>query len=77
VLTGTSTADNRFSTAIEGADMSVEKTGPGTWLLSDANTFGGSAGTGRLTVLNGTLVADGDAPAEGNGVADEADRRRG
>jgi autotransporter-associated beta strand protein len=48
--------------------MSVEKTGVGTWLLSGANTFGGSAGTGRLTVLAGTLVADGNAPNEGSGV---------
>jgi autotransporter-associated beta strand protein len=50
-LSGTSTVLNSLP-SINGAGVSVTKTGPGTWRLTGQSTYGGG-----LTVLDGTLIA--------------------
>jgi len=60
-LTGTSTADNVIG-QIGSTVVDVNKTGSGLW-VSGTNSF-----TGRLRVLEGTLVANADASYDGSGV---------
>jgi len=61
-LTGTSTAANALG-PITGAGVSVNKTGPGLWRLTGASSF-----TGRLNVLDGTILAAVGAELGGPGV---------
>jgi autotransporter-associated beta strand protein len=53
-LTGTSTAANSigFIPTVSSGTLSVNKTGSGLWRMTGASTY-----TGRLTVLDGTIVA--------------------
>jgi autotransporter-associated beta strand protein len=57
VLGGTNTADNEIASAIfnpAAGSMQLQKIGSGTWVLSGANTFAGTATTGVI-VSGGTL----------------------
>jgi len=63
-LTGTSTAMNSIvSVPNSSGTTSVTKTGPGLWRLSGASNY-----TGRLTVLDGTIVAAAGVNQTGSGV---------
>jgi len=63
-LAGTSTAANQVGAIPNSlSDLSVEKTGPGTWRLTEASSFGG-----RLNVLDGTIIAAVGVGQTGSGV---------
>ena len=74
-LTGTSTAVNTFAPIIAdstGGSTNLSKTGPGTWALSNANTYTGAtainAGTLRVTNTTGSATGTGPVNVQASGV---------
>lgn len=65
-LDGTGTDANSITALTDpsiGSTLSLRKTGPGRWDLTESSTY-----TGSTQILNGVLMVSANAPSDGNGA---------